>query len=1063
MFHFDRDFVDRNGERYMLPIRIQSLMKRLWSRYILKKEYSGGDFLFTEKDVPFSQLHHYDDWTLFKAGETVWGKPDQFVWFRQTIVIPDDFQGNDVWYTVYPYNEDSAWPWGQPQIQMFVNGKCICGLDNNHRSCLIVKNAEGGETLEIAMKAYSDLTYFRSRMTMRSVLQVFRPEIYEFYRTIEVLLRSVALFSSDSIERPEIITRLNDAVNMLDMDEAPDSKQFTDSLKIAEAYLDRELFGAMYTGKEPVLWSIGHTHIDVAWQWTYRITRNKAARSFASILRLMDQNEDFLFMSSQPQLYEFVKQDEPEVYENIHKRVKEGRWEPEGGMWVEADTNLTSGESLVRQFLYGKRFFKKEFGVDCEILWLPDVFGYSANLPQICRKSGIKYFYTTKISWNEYDKFPYDTFRWRGLDGSTLLSHFGCAIRYTEHEGDWLTSYNPTMEPEYVLGAWQRYQQKDINRDILYDYGFGDGGGGPTQEMIDHARRFAKKIPGCPIVRFAKAGDFFRHLEENVSEHPRLPEWCGEMYLEFHRGTYTSQALVKKNNRLCETLYHDIENLWSFDLLTGGNAENYPSHKLEENWKLILLNQFHDVLPGSSIHQVYEDARAYHEKVLSEGLELQKEAVRQIVGKIKADSESAVVFNTLSFERTPIVFLDTFIQGLLDSKGEYIPCQRTHDGKTVFAAPKVPAKGWKSFRICESRTNKNQITVSEHYIETPALRVSFDEHMHITSLYSKTAGRESIPQGSIGGRLIAFEDVPPKDDAWNVQAYYREKYAVIDDVQSVQILETGPVRCVVRVLRKFRNSTIQTDIIAYACSDQLQFDYEIDWHERDLFVKAEYPVDVNAERAAYDIQFGFIERPVHTNTLWDFARFEVCGQKWADVSDRGFGLAILSDCKYGFSAERNSLSISLLKCSTYPDKEQDQGIHRFSYAIYPHAGDQIQGHVKEHGYDFNFKPIAGIISGNPSGKLPEEKSLFRIDVSNVVIEAIKKAEDSDDIILRLYEAENKSTVCHLHTGFCIGKLAEGNLMEEPGRELTADDNSAELHFKPFEIKTLILQRKGEKI
>lgn len=1059
MFHFDRDFVDRNGERYMLPVRIHSLMKRLQSQYVLKREYPSGDFLYTEGDISYAQLDESVQWSDFKAGETAWGEPDQFVWFRQTVKIPEDFRGHDVWYMVFPYNQSDVWPWGQPQIQLFVNGECVCGLDNNHRRYLLLKNAQGGETLDIAMKAYSDLTYYRNKMTMTGVLQIYRPRVYEFYQTVAVPLRAAALMRSDSTERVEIVNKLNEAMNMLKLNGDPDSQEFLDSLEAAETYLNAKLYGTMETGKEPVLWSIGHTHIDVAWQWTYHITRNKTARSFASTLRLMEQNPDFLFMSSQPQLYDFVKQDEPGLYEQIRQRIAEGRWEPEGGMWVEADTNLTSGESLVRQFLYGKRFFKQEFGVDNEILWLPDVFGYSANLPQICKRSGINYFYTTKISWNEYNKFPYDTFRWRGLDGSTLLSHFGCAIPYAEQEGDWLTSYNPTVEPEFVLGAWQRYQQKDINRDLLYDYGFGDGGGGVTQEMIDYGRRFAKKIPGCPVVKFAKAADYFHHLDAEVSDHSRLPEWSGEMYLEFHRGTYTSQALVKKNNRRSEQMYHDIENLWSFATLMGKAQESYPAQKLHENWKLILLNQFHDVLPGSSIHQVYEDAKAHHEKVLTEGQQLRDTATQWIAGHITADGASVVVFNTLSFTRSPIVMIEADVPGLKDAQGNAIACQKTHDGKTVFVAPDVPAKGWKTFTVTQAAVDGGTVAVSAEGIETAGLKVSFDDSMHITSLYSKPAQRETLPTGRVGGRLIAFEDVPPKDDAWNVQAYYGEKHTIIDDVHSVEVLESGPVRGVIRVIRKFRNSTIQMDIVAYAHLDQLQFDYEVDWHERDLFVKAEYPVDVNGKNATYDIQFGHLERPVHTNTLWDFARFEVCGQKWADLSDHGFGLAILSDCKYGFDAARDCLRISLLKCSTYPDREQDQGYHSFSYAIYPHAGDQLQARVRDRGYDFNFKAVAEFVPGAQVGTLPTEKALFHISAPNVVIETIKKAEDSDEIVLRLYEAEDKGTVCMLSAGFAIDQCMEANLMEQPEQKLCADGNTVKLTFKPFEIKTLIIKSK----
>ncbi len=1056
MFHFDRDFVNKNGERYMLPIRLRSLLRDLENKYVLRKELPTGNFRFLMGDRSYSQMRQAEGWTDFRAGLELWGEPDLFVWFRQSITVPAEFAGQDVWYTVDPWNRWEDWPWGQPQIQMFVNGQCVCGLDNNHRRHLLIKNAKGGEVLDIALKAYSDRTYFQGKMTMAARLQVIRPRVHELAQSIRIPLESAAYMDSDSDARLLIVDKLNSAMNMLDLYADPDSEAFIASMEKVEKYLETELYGALRNGSEPVLWSIGHSHIDTAWLWTYHVTRNKTARTFATNLQLLKNNPDYLFMASQPQLYDFVKQDDPALYEQIREAVKEGRWEPEGGMWIEADTNMTGGESLVRQFLVGKRFFKEEFGVDNEILWLPDVFGYSANLPQICRRSGIKYFYTTKIGWNEYNKFPYDTFTWRGLDGSTVLTHFGCAIRYAEQETDWMTTYNPDMKPDFVLGTWQRYQQKDINRDLLYDFGYGDGGGGPTQDMIDCARRYQKGIPGCPDVKFAKVGNYFRHLEADVAGHPRLPEWEGEMYLEFHRGTYTSQAATKKNNRKSEQLYHDIEALASAALLACGSA--YPTKQLEENWKRILTNQFHDVLPGSSIHEVYEDVDKIYTQVLTEGKQLRDAAVDALAANIRVSGDSILVFNTLSSRRSPVVLAEGLLPGITAPDGKPIPSQHTHDGKTVFIAPDVPANGWKAFKIQKTDISAPALCISPAAIETDKLKVAFDEKMHITSLFSKEAKRETLPQGTVGNRLIAYEDVCLKDDAWNVQAYYQEKSFPIDDVQSVEVLEAGPVRAVLRVLRKFRNSVIRTDILAYAGSEDLRFDYEIDWHEQNLFVKAEYPVDVNAKQATYDIQFGHVQRPVHKNTLWDFARFEHCGHKWADLSDGGFGLAILNDCKYGFDASRNCLRISLLKCSTYPDKQQDQGLHTFSYAIYPHAGTQEQAQVNAHAYDFNFAPIVKQLICPQEGSLPAEFSLFRLDAGNIIIETVKKAEDSDDIILRLYESENARTVCNLSSHFPMAEVMETNLMEENEEAIPCSSNSVELCFRPFEIKTLRIKK-----
>lgn len=1056
MFHFDKDFVDKNGERYMFPIRIQASMRDLLSKYVIRHECYTGDFEFFLGDIPYTELSTHATWQSFAAGKTLWGEPDQWAWFRQTITIPEEFQGEDIWYAVFPFTTDIEWHWGHPQAQLYVNGECVFGLDSNHRKYLLRKNAIGGETIEIAIKAYSDLTYFSGQMTMSAKLQVLRPQVYELYQSLIVPMKAASYMSSDSLDRVEIIKKLNEAISILNIGEDPDSAAFLDSVTAAEQYINNELYGTMRSGAEPVLWSIGHSHIDVAWQWTYHVSRNKAARTFGTNLRLLEENPDYLFMSSQPVLYEYVKEDQPHLYEQVKQRISEGRWEPEGGMYVEADTNLTGGESLVRQFLIGKRFFRDEFGKDSKILWLPDVFGYSANLPQICRRSGIDYFYTTKIGWNEYNKFPYDTFRWRGLDGSTILTHFGCAIQYADIETDFMTTYNPNLDPSFVLGAWKRYQQKDINRDLLYDFGYGDGGGGPTQEMIDYGRRLQAGIPGCPTVKFAKTLDYFHHLENTISGNPHLPEWDGEMYLEFHRGTYTSQAKIKKNNRKSEQLYHDVENLCSFSELMC-NSNNYPVERLLVNWKLILLNQFHDVLPGSSIAKVYKDAQEHYDQILSQGAEMRDNAIATLCSNIHLQNDSVIVFNTLSFDRSPIVIWDGILPGLYAEDGTPIPCQRTHDGKSVFVAPDVPAKGWKAFRIAPVDILSSTVSISDHRIETDKLAVSFDEKMHITSLFSKSANMETMPSGTVGGRIVAYDDVARTDDNWNVQAYYREKAHIIDNIINVQILEAGPVRGVLCVDRKFRNSTIRTYIIAYAGSEELHFDYEIDWHEHNLFVKAEYPVDVNAKNASYEIQFGYVQRPVHKNTLWDFARFEVCGHKYADLSDGGFGLAILNDCKYGFDASRNSLNITLLKCSTYPDKQADIGQHSFSYALYPHTGDLLDAQVRNHSYDFNFHAPA-VFAPAQTGFLPSEFSMFRISSDNIVIETIKKAEDSNGIVLRMYEAENKRTTCTLTTGFNVKSCMETNLMEVPEQSLPVSEDGITLHFRPFEIKTLLIQK-----
>ena len=1054
MPQFDKKFVDRNGERYMLPARIEKACSWLMSEYaavadeaIGELEYARGDCLYADTGVL--------DWRPFDTENGSWGEPGEYVWFRTSLRIPQAFSGRAIWLTVCPYDDRGMWHWGCPQLQLFVDGKCVCGMDSNHRRYLLTE-AAAGESFTLHIKGLADAFYYHGKMRMRLFLQVRRPEVEALYTDITVPLRAAAWMDTDSRERVEIIDKLNRAVSLLELGERPDSAAFRESVSAASRYLRGELYGRR-EANAPVLHGIGHTHIDVAWLWTYAVTRNKAARSFATAVSLLKRNPDFLFMSSQPQLYQFVKEDAPDVYAQIKAFVREGRWEPEGGMWVESDTNLVSGESLVRQFLYGKRFFREEFGVDNEILWLPDVFGYSAALPQICRRSGIRYFFTTKLSWNEFNKPPYDTFYWRGIDGTELLTHFGCAIRAGDMSAAYQTTYNATTEPEYVLGAWQRYQQKDLNRDLLFCYGHGDGGGGPTQEMLDHAERFRMGIPGCPAVVPDTASGFFAGLEKEVAGHPHMPVWDGELYFEYHRGVYTAQARNKRYNRYSEILYHDAENLAAVCAAVCGTMAEYPQEKLEENWKRILLNQFHDVLPGSSVKEVYLDSDRLYRQVQADGKEMLDRALNRLAQEIGCAEESLAVFNTLSFVRDTCVVCDTQIEGLRDGEGRQIPVQTTYDGKRIFFARGLPSKGYRCYTLCEENTQAaSPFLVSAQRLDTPFFSVCFDDCMHITHFVCRRTGRELVPAGEVFGRWLAYDDLPLCDDAWNVNVYYTEKYRVIDDVASVEVLENGPVRCVLRVIRRFRDSVIRQDICAYADIDRLDYVCEVDWREKNLFVKAEFPVDVNAGQCTYDIPFGYLQRPVCKNTLADFARFEVSGHKWADLGDSGMGLAVLNDCKYGYDADRNHLRLSLLRCATYPNPEQDKEVHTFSYAVYPHGGTFLSARVRERGYDFNF-PVYSVRLSPGGGALPAALSFLWTDADNIVIETVKKAEDSSRLAVRLYEADNQRTACLLHTAFSLSACVEADLMETPEKTLPVTEHAVALDFRPFEIKTVLLE------
>ncbi|MDR3314473.1 MAG: glycosyl hydrolase-related protein [Oscillospiraceae bacterium] len=1055
MANFDVPFVDKNAERHVLSKRIGKIIDHIADTYLYPASEPTGNFEYRDGQSTIEQLHE-GQWRKYESETEFWGYPECYCWFRQTITVPQRFAGQPVVYEALPH--DSGWRETNPQLILFANGKLLQGMDSNHRQVLLLDSAKGGEVFEIALNAYTDPFAWKGPVRMRARLRTVSTLAKDLYFDLKTPLETANCYEADDLPRVKLLRALNAACNLLEMSDENDVAAFEASAKEAIAYLEQEI----YSGEQSEILAscIGHTHIDVAWLWRLRQTRDKAGRSFATVLKYMEEYPEYKFMSSQAQLYDYVKQDYPEVYEGIKQRIAEGRWEAEGSMWVESDTNVISGESLVRQFLVGKRFFRQEFGIDNKIMWLPDVFGYSGALPQIIKKSGIDYFMTTKISWNEYDKVPFDTFLWQGIDGTEVLAHFSTGAdaiqgRIPSH----FTTYNAFLAPDQVIGGWRRYSNKDLNSEYLITFGYGDGGGGPTTEMLEHSRRMNKGVAGCPKVIQQPSLDFFRDLEAQVTGDDHLPTWRGELYLEFHRGTLTAQARNKRFNRKSELLFHDAETLAALALQYAGTA--YPAEQILENWKLILLNQFHDIIPGSSIKEVYEDSKEQYLQVLAEGEDLALAAMQTLAAQIGGCGR-VVVFNTLGFARDDVAFaaLPELPAGqrpvLRDADGSELPSQITHDGKLCFLAKGVPAKGWKSFGLSltgEPAPAFAAIDATGNVVENDALRVTFDDDYNIAELLHKATGRTVAPAGEILGRLVAFEDRPFNHDAWDIKAYYREKSWDIDDVQSATVVEAGPVRTVLRVVRKYLQSTIQQDYIFAPSSERIDVEYYLDWKERNIALKADYPVEVNTGRATYDIQFGNIERTTHENTTWDYAQFEACGHKWADLSDNGFGLSVLNDCKYGWTIKGNRILPTLLRCATGPNVDQDREEHRFTYSIYPHAGAVSESNVAQEGYSLNV-PLRTIVAEPGEGALPATFGLVSADAGNIIIETVKKAEDSDALVIRFYETWNRRTETTLRFGSALAAAAECDLMEENDSPLPFTGNELPLVFKPFELKTV---------
>ena len=925
---------------------------------------------------------------------------------------------------------------------MFVNGEVYQGIDMNHRECLITRSGKAGETLTIDLQAYTGIMH--EEFALRTQIEEIDAEIEKLYYDLWVPLAAFSRMEADDKNRKDIEYVLNETINLLDL-RTPYSEGFYRSMREASAYIRKALYEDMAGYEDVIATCIGHTHIDVAWWWTVAQTREKVGRSFATVLKLMDEYPNYKFMSSQPQLYAFLKERYPELYEKAKQRIKEKRWEPEGGMWVEADCNLTSGESLVRQFMHGKRFFKEEFGVDNRILWLPDVFGYSGALPQIMKKCGIDYFMTTKLAWNQFNKVPYDTMMWRGIDGTEVLTHLITTLGVSQPIKDYFTTYNGMLHPDAIMGGWMRYQNKDINNDILVSYGYGDGGGGPTREMLETSIRMEKGIKGIPKVRQEFSRTYFEELEERVKGDRRLPVWEGEFYFEYHRGTYTSMARNKRSNRKAELGLMDLELL---SVLAQAQAA-YPAEELDRMWKKVLINQFHDILPGSAIHEVYEVTKEEYAALQKEIKALEEERLHALVG----DGEGITIFNTTGHDRSDIVELgEIHAEALKDAEGVIYPVQKTAEGAVVYVEH-LPSKGYKTFAAVSSEIEQKTpfVLVDDHTLETPFYTIHLDAEGRFDRIYDKENDREVLQDGKKGNQFRMYEDKPMCFDNWDVDIYYTEKYWDVNDVISMEWTECGPVRATLEMERKESNSVIHQKIHFYADSRRIEFETYVDWKEHQTLLKVHFPVNVHTDEATFDVQFGNLTRKVHTNTSWDKARFESCGQKWIDLSEGHYGVSMLNDCKYGHSVKDSDMALTLIKSGIEPNPVADQEEHYFTYAIYPHAEKWQEAKTVEQAYDLN-QPAIAVAGGKPGSLL----SKASVDRSNVVLETIKCAESGHGIIIRMYESENALTKTNLVVEGNYNKAFACNLLEEEEAELELKDGVVCVQLKPYEVVTVKL-------
>lgn len=961
------------------------------------------------------------DYKTLEKGEH-WGSAAHVhAWFYKKLEIPSEMQGKNLVLRIE--TQADGWNANNPQFIAYVNGKLCQGLDTNHRE-LYLDAAE--KEYEIYIYAYT--SNCAQPLEFNASLIEYDAEAKKLYTELSIMLETSAIYQPEEKVYADIKKHATNAINLVDI-RMGRCAAFEESVKAALKYLDKNLADKNGGGISVIC--IGHTHIDVAWLWTLAQTREKVLRSFSNVVALMKKYPEYKFMSSQAQLYKFLKEEAPELYEEVKSLIREGRWEVEGAMWVEADCNLSSGESLVRQILHGKKFFKNEFGVDCRVLWLPDVFGYSAALPQILKKSGIDKFVTSKISWNETNRMPYDMFFWHGIDGTDIFTYFLTAqekIRGAEPQTG--CTYNAMLNPATLAGTYERFGQKELTDEVMITYGFGDGGGGPTEKHLEYYNILQNGIPGVPRAKSEFAGEFLERLKKGAEKQKNTPHWYGELYLEYHRGTYTSMAKNKKYNRKSEFLLEKAETLSVAAEKLAGTDYAYPAKSLESAWETVLLNQFHDIIPGSSIKEVYDVSWQQYEDVAKCGNSIVSEALDTVAGKIET-SGGILVFNNNSFASDGTVLLD---------------------GKTVFVK-NIPAKG---YRVIHEYNDKNNIKTGKNTLENKFFKLVFDKNGAFIKIYDKKNKRNVLTPGCRGNVLMAYEDLPRAYDNWELSNYYTEKSWEIGDVVSASPVSDG-ARAGLRLTKRFLSSTLIQTVWLYEDIARIDIENDFDWKEKHIVVKAEFPVNINSQTATYDIQFGSVERPTHMNTSWDKAKFEVCAHKYADFSEYGYGVSLLNDCKYGYDIHNGVMKLTLLKCGTHPNPDADKCRHEFTYSLYPHADDYRAAGTIRQSYLLNI-PMTAKRLGKQSecGNLAESYSLVSCPQDNIFIETVKKSEDGNGTVIRLYEAFNRRTDLTLEFGFDFKNAYMCDMCENIVGEIPHSGKTLSVSAAPFEIITLKL-------
>lgn len=994
-----------------------------WEKIIWDLCYQPLDSLhlstFTTREQLSPDQARQGEFHLIPPG-TPWGDLWEYAWFQGSFRLPESAREQRIVLRLEPGAEALVW----------VNGQIAGSVDRFHREITLARQATPGVSFDILLEAYAGhgpqvegkgpIPPGREPLPIPGKLQavagestfgVWREPLYQLALDFTTLYLLRENLDPLSLRACQIDQGLMDASLFFDPELLGDAL-----LESARAACQRlqPLLECKNGSTAPTLYAFGHAHLDIAWLWPFAETQRKIARTASNTLALIEEYPEYRYLQSQPHLFTVLKERYPDVYARFVEGVQSGHIIPDGAMWIEADTNLTSGESLVRQLLYGRRFFRQEFGVESRVVWLPDVFGYSGALPQILRGFDCLGFATAKITWayGGGDPFPYNNFLWEGIDGTTIPAHI-------------FTEYNSQTHPTDLLRRWNTRLQKNDITSMLLSYGWGDGGGGPTRDHLEFLRRQVD-LEGAPRVRHATPAEFFADLQAGE---PLKNRYVGELYFQGHRGTYTSQARTKAANRRAELALREAE-LWccAARVLIG-----YPfeAKTLADAWKNLLLHQFHDILPGSSIQPVYQETEAALAGVIASANLTMRQSASALLEKAR---DSYVAFNSLSWAREALLELP--------------------DGSFVEA--ELPACGWITVgnqgREPEGRGDKGARAYIESgitIIENAFLRAGFDACGELVSCFDKEAGREVM--SAPGNRFCLYKDVPANWDAWDIDSNAEQLPVPLDEPVEIEITRSGPLLAEVRLRRNLHNSTLGQRIRLRRSTRCLEFTTTIDWQERHKLLKVCFPVNVHANEAIHEIQFGHLRRPNHRSRHFDADRFEVCQHKWSALAEEGRGVALLNDCKYGISVLGNSLNLTLLKAALAPDPQADLGEHTFTYALFPWTGSLLESGVVQQAYELNCPPL--VLPG-----AAEQRSLFSLDAPNVILETVKPAEDgSPDLILRLYESMRNGTHCVLTTSLTVQSAFQTDMEEEHPSPLAIQDGRIQLEFRPFEIKTLRLK------